>query len=114
MIKFKALAMKAKTNDRHMMFLLKKNVKSNIIKTILGYPPIVIPESLKEWKVAITSVGQEYKSTKEKQDYKTGSEIIYRGVEIFIDVRKTKDNYDKDRKPRCFNCNVYEYMVKDC
>ena len=29
---------------------------------ILGYLPIAVPETLKEWKVAITSVGQGYKS----------------------------------------------------
>jgi len=32
---------------------------------ILGYPPIAAPETLKEWKVAIISVGQGYESTKE-------------------------------------------------
>jgi len=36
---------------------------------ILGYLPIAAPESLKKWKVAITSVEQEYESTKEYQDY---------------------------------------------
>jgi len=29
---------------------------------ILGYLLIIAPEILKEWKMAITSVGQEYKS----------------------------------------------------
>ena len=55
-IKFEALAMKADTDKLHAIFLLKKNARHNIIKTILGYPPIVIPETLKEWKVVITSV----------------------------------------------------------
>jgi len=31
--------------------------------TILGYLPIAALETLKKWKVAITSVGQEYEST---------------------------------------------------
>ena len=48
MIKFKALAIKAETNDMHIIFLLKKNVKTNIIKMILGYPPMIIPEILKK------------------------------------------------------------------
>jgi len=30
---------------------------------ILGYMPIVASKTLKEWKIAITSVGQEYEST---------------------------------------------------
>ena len=62
-IKFEALAMKADTDELHTIFLLKKNIRHNIIKTILGYPPIAMPETLKEWKVVITSVGQEYEST---------------------------------------------------
>jgi len=48
MIKFKVLAMKADTNDLHAIFLLKKNVWHDIIKTILNYPPIAIPKTLKE------------------------------------------------------------------
>ena len=63
MIEFEALAMKADTDELHTIFLLKKNVQHNIIKTILGYPPIAMPETLKEWKVAITSVEQGYEST---------------------------------------------------
>ena len=62
-IEFKALAMKADMDELHAIFLLKKNVQHNIIKTILGYPSIAMPETLKEWKVAITSVGQRYEST---------------------------------------------------
>ena len=47
-IEFKALAMKADTDELHAIFLLKKNAQYNIIKTILGYPPIAMPETLKE------------------------------------------------------------------
>ena len=56
MIKFKALVIKADTDKLHAIFLLKKNIWQDIIKTILEYPPIVASESLKEWKIAITSV----------------------------------------------------------
>jgi len=62
-IEFKALAMKADMDELHTIFLLKKNVQHSIIKTILGYPPIAMSETLKEWKVAITYVGQGYEST---------------------------------------------------
>ena len=44
MIEFEALAMKADTNELHAIFLLKKNVRQDIIKTILGYPPIAMRE----------------------------------------------------------------------
>ena len=46
---------------------------------ILGYLLIAIPDTLKEWKVAITSVGQEYKSTEGHHNYKTGTGTIYSG-----------------------------------
>ena len=113
MIEFDALAMKADTDELHTIFLLKKNVRQDIIKTILGYPPIAIPESLKEWKVAITSVGQGYKSTEGYHDYKTGTGVIYEGWEQPMDIGKFNDNF-KDRKPKCFNCNKYGHMVKEC
>ena len=57
MIEFEALATKVDTDELHAIFLLKKNVQQDIIKTILGYPPIAMPETLNEWKVAIISVG---------------------------------------------------------
>jgi len=60
MIKFDILAMKVGTDDMHAIFLLKKNVQADIIKTILGYPPMAALDTLKEWKVVITSVGQGY------------------------------------------------------
>jgi len=63
MIEFDALAMKADIDELHTIFLLKKNVRPDIIKMILGYLPIAVPETLKEWKVAITSVEQGYEST---------------------------------------------------
>jgi len=63
MIEFDALAIKADTDELHAIFLLKKNIRQDIIKMILEYLPIAMPESLKEWKVVITSVGQGYEST---------------------------------------------------
>jgi len=64
MIEFKALAMKVETDNMHVIFLLKKNIRADIIKTILGYLLMTASDILKEWKVAITSVGQGYESTK--------------------------------------------------
>jgi len=77
MIEFDALAMKADIDELHAIFLLKKNIRHDIIKTILGYLPIAMPETLKEWKVAITSVGQGYKSTEECHNYKTSTRTTY-------------------------------------
>ena len=48
MIKFDALATKADTDELYAIFLLKKNVWQDIIKMILGYPPMAMPKSLKK------------------------------------------------------------------
>jgi len=48
MIEFDTLAMKADTDELYTIFLLKKNIQQDIIKMILGYLPIVVPELLKE------------------------------------------------------------------
>jgi len=79
----------------------------------LEYPPIIAPESLKEWKVAIISVRQEYESIEERHDYKTKTGMTYRGREQPMDIRKSNNNF-KDRKPKCFNCNKYSHMAKEC
>ena len=31
-----------------------------------------------------------------------------------IDIGKAKENFDKDKKPKCFNCEIYRYIAKDC
>ena len=112
-IEFEALAMKADTDELHAIFLLKKNVRHNIIKTILGYPPIAMPETLKEWKVAITSVGQGYESTEGRHNYKTSTGMTYGERGQPMDIGKSNNNF-KDGKPKCFNCNKYGYMAKEC
>jgi len=38
---------------------------------------MAMPESLKEWKVAITSVRQGYKSTEECHNYKMSTGVTY-------------------------------------
>ena len=48
MIKFEALAMKVDIDNLHTIFLLKKNVRHDIIKMILGYLIIAMPNTLKE------------------------------------------------------------------
>ena len=105
--------MKVDTDELHAIFLLKKNVQHDIIKTILGYPPIAVPETLKEWKVAIISVGQGYEFMEEQHDYKPGTGTTYRGQGQPIDIRKSNDNF-RDGKSKCFNCNKYRHMTKKC
>ena len=78
MIEFEVLAIKVNIDELHIIFLIKKNIQYNIIKTILGYLPIAVPETLKKWKVAIILVGQGYESTEGWHDYKTGTRTTYR------------------------------------
>ena len=113
MIEFDILAIKADTNELHAIFLLKKNIQQDIIKTILGYLLIAMQESLKKWKIAITSVGQGYESTERHHNYKTGTGTTYGGRGQPMDIERSNDNF-KDRKPKCFNCNKYEHMAKEC
>ena len=42
-----------------------------------------------------------------------GSDIAYKGRELLINIGKAKDNYNKNRKPKYFNYNIYKYIVKD-
>ena len=79
----------------------------------MGYPPITMPETLKKWKVAITSVGQEYESTERRHNYKTSTGTTYGGQGQLMDIGKSNDNF-KDGKPKCFNYNKYSHMVKEC
>jgi len=31
-----------------------------------------------------------------------------------MDIGKTKNNFNKYGRPKCFNCNTYEHIAKDC
>jgi len=72
---------RSKHSDRTrstLSILLKKNVWTDIIKTILEYPLMAVLEILREWKVVITLVGQGYESIESRQDYRTGTRMIWR------------------------------------
>jgi len=31
-----------------------------------------------------------------------------------MDIGKAQDNFDKNRRPRCFNCNTYGHIAREC
>ena len=39
--------------------------------------------------------------------------MIYRGRSAPMDIRKARDNFDKDKKLKCFNYNTYRHITKD-
>jgi len=71
------------------------------------------PDTLKEWKVAITAVGQGYESMESRHDYKTSTGTTFGGRGIPMDIGKSRNNFDENRKPRCFNCNLYGHLAKE-
>ena len=79
----------------------------------MDYLPIAVPETLKKWKVVITLVEQEYKFMEGWHNYKTGTRTTYGEQEQSMDIKKSNDNF-RDGKPKCFNCNKYGYMAKEC
>ena len=49
----------------------------------------------------------------ECHDYKTSTETTYGDRGQPMDIRKSNNNF-KDGKPKCFNCNKYGHMAKEC
>src|SRR5215813_4227086 len=101
LIEFEVLKSKAGTDDAHAIFLLKRNVRSDIIKTILGYPPPSIPISYQTWKDTIMSVGQRYESTEIRQDRKTGSGITYGGMGQPMEIGRLAPGQNEKGEPKC-------------
>jgi len=113
LIEFMALASKAQTDDQHVIFLLKKNINREIVRAIIAYLPTQAPKSLEQWKVAITAVGQGYEWTNIRYDYRTSSGITYGGMGKPMEIEQQQNN-GQGCKPKCYNCNKYGHIAKDC
>jgi hypothetical protein len=114
LIKFHVLKMTSKTNDAHAIFLLKKNIRQDIIKTILGYPPAAIPDTLMEWLEAIKSIGMGYEVNEMRKDIRTKSSITYGGSRLPMEIRKRKFLWNNRGEPKCYKCKSYGHMGKNC
>lgn len=114
MVMFEALKRQSKISDEHARFLLKRNTRPDIIHTIMAYPPQALPTSYDEWIEAITSVGRGRDAIDyPRGDYRTGTGMVYGGRGQPMEIGRNLPKY-KDGKPKCFNCNTYGHMAKDC
>ena len=59
------------------------------------------------------SVEQGYESMKGQHNYKTSTRTTYGGRGQPMDIERTNNNF-KDGKPKCFNCNKYGHIARDC
>ena len=49
-----------------------------------------------------------------QHDYKKNTGITFGGRGAPMDIGKSRNNFDENRKPRCFNCNLYGHLAKEC
>ena len=75
------------------------------------YPSSQAPKSLKQQKVAITVVEQEYKWTNICYNYRTGSGITYREMGKSMEIERQRNNTE-EHKPKYYNCNKFGYCHK--
>jgi hypothetical protein len=113
-IKFGVLRDTAKIDETHAIFLLKRHVKHDIIKIIMGYPPVAIPDTLKEWIEAIQSVGKGQESTQIRQDLLTPTGVTYGGTGQPMELGRKKLVWSKDGTPQCYRCDQYGHIGKEC
>ncbi|KAF7773493.1 transcriptional regulator family: Zinc finger, CCHC-type [Agaricus bisporus var. burnettii] len=93
LVKFTALMYKAKIDDQHAIFLLKRHTRHDIIKTILGYPRL---------------------ETMKRIDQKTDTGITYGGSGQPMEIGWKKFEWDKDGKPKCHKCGKFGHIGKNC
>jgi hypothetical protein len=96
------------------IFLLKKNIRQDIIKTILRYPPTAILDNITEWLEAIKSVRIGYKVNEMRKDIRTESGITYGGSGLLMEIGKRKFLWNNKGEPKCYKCELYGHMGKNC
>jgi hypothetical protein len=113
-IRFGVLKDTSKIDETHAIFLLKRHVKTNIIKIIMGYPPVSIPTDLSEWISAIQSVGKGQEATQICHDLFTPTGVTYGGSGQPMEIGRKKLVWSKDGTPQCYRCDQYGHIGKEC
>jgi hypothetical protein len=113
-IKFGVLRETSKIDKQHAIFLLKRHVKHDIIKIILGYPPVAIPTDLKEWIDMILSVGKGQEAMQTRHDILIPSGVIYGGKGQPMEIGQKRLEWSKDGTPKCYKCDQYSHIGKEC
>jgi hypothetical protein len=113
-IRFGVLRDTSKIDETHAIFLLKRHVKSDIIKVIMGYPPVAIPSDLKEWISAIQYVGKGQEATQIRHDLLTPTGVTYGGSGQPMEIGRKKLVWSKDGTPQCYRCDQYGHIGKEC
>jgi hypothetical protein len=113
-IRFGVLRETSNIDETHTIFLLKRHVKSDIIKIIMGYPPVAIPSDLKEWFTAIQSVRKGQEATQIGHDLLTPTRVTYRGSRQPMEIGRKKLVWSKDGTPQCYRCDQYSHIGKEC
>jgi len=62
--------------------------------------------------MAIILVEQEYESTESQKDYKIRIRMTYGERGVPMNIGKARENFNENRRSKCFNCNAYRYMEK--
>jgi len=47
-----------------------------------------------------------------QHDYKTSTGTIFGGRGVPMDIGKSQDSFDENKKLKCFNCNIYGHIVR--
>jgi len=118
LVEFDVLKSKSDMDDKHLIFLLKKHVRNDIIKAIMGYPPENFATTYGEWKKAIKSVGMGYESTEIRKEnmmnQKTGTGITYGGRGQPMDIGERKFEWNDKGEPKCFKCQSFGHLARNC